>query len=107
MTLESQGYSVITAENGEEGLAIFSSQTIHLVVLDYMMPGMNGDVVAEQMKRLKPAVPIILLSAYVDLPRETRAQVDSYMTKGESPPAMLKIVGELLAGRSASRAIGS
>jgi CheY-like chemotaxis protein len=72
-----------------------------------MMPGMNGDVVAERMKRLKPAVPIVLLSAYVDLPRETLAQVDVYMTKGGSPPVMLKIIGELLARTPTSRAMGS
>jgi len=106
MTLESQGYRVLTAEDGAEGLAIFSSETIDLVILDYMMAGMNGDVVAERMKRLKPAVPIVLLSAYVDLPRETLAQVDIYMTKGESPSAMLKTVGELLARTPTSRAIG-
>jgi CheY-like chemotaxis protein len=97
MTLESQGYRVITAENAAEGLAIFTSQAIDLVVLDYMMPGMNGDVVAERMKRLKPAVPIILLSAYVNLPRETLAPVDMYLTKGVGPPALLKAVAELLA----------
>jgi CheY-like chemotaxis protein len=96
LTLESQGYRVLTAENGVEGLAIFSSQTIDLVVLDYKMPGMNGDVVAERMKLLKPVVPILLLSAYVDLPRETIALVDKYLTKGDGPLVMLKAIAELL-----------
>lgn len=96
MTLESQGYRVETAENGAEGLAIFSSQAIDLVVLDYKMPGMDGDVVAERMKRLKPDVPILLLSAYVDLPRETLALMDMYLTKTDGPLIMLKAVAELL-----------
>jgi CheY-like chemotaxis protein len=96
MTLESQGYHVLTADNGAEGLAIFSSQAIDLVVLDYKMPGMDGDVVAERMKRLKPDVPILLLSAYVDLPRETLALMDMYLTKAEGPLIMLKTVAELL-----------
>lgn len=96
MTLESQGYQVMTADNGVEGLAIFSSQAIELVVLDYKMPGMEGDIVAERMKRLKPDVPILLLSAYVDLPSETLALVDMYLTKGEGPLIMLKAVAELL-----------
>ena len=96
MTLESQGYSVLTAENGPDGLAIFSAEPIDLVVLDYKMPGMNGDIVAERMKRLKPSVPILMLSAYVDLPRETLALVDMYMTKGEGPLNMLESIARLL-----------
>lgn len=109
MTLESQGYHVFTAENGPDGLSIFSAEPIDLVLLDYKMPGMNGDVVAERMKRLKPSVPILLLSAYIDLPRETLALVDRYMTKGEGPVKMLTVVAELLAdeGKSHSRAISA
>src|SRR5947207_9414575 len=101
MTLESDGYRVLTAENGPDGLAIFGAEPIELVVLDYKMPGMNGNVVAERMKRLKPSVPILLLSAYVDLPHETLALVDRYLTKGEGPLPMLQAVAELL--REASR----
>ena len=96
MILESQGYRVVTAENGPDGLAIFSAEPIDLVVLDYKMPGMNGDVVAERMKQLKPSIPILMLSAYVDLPSETLALVDRYLTKGEGPLMMLKAVAELL-----------
>lgn len=105
MTLESQGYHIMTADNGAEGLAIFSSQPIDLVILDYKMPGMNGDIVAERMKRLKPGVPILLLSAYVDLPREALAAVDMYLTKGEGPPVMLKAVAELLTRTQTSKAV--
>lgn len=107
MILESQGYRVMTAENGVEGLAIFSSSAIDFVILDYMMPGMNGDVVAERMKSLKPAVPILLLSAYVELPRETLATVDKYLTKGDGPPEMLRAVAELLAGTRTPQPIAS
>src|SRR5215475_10458362 len=96
MTLESQGYRVFTAENGPDGLAIFSGESIDVVVLDYKMPGMNGDVVAKRMKQLRPLVPILLLSAYVDLPNETLAFVDRYLTKGEGALAMLGAIAELL-----------
>lgn len=96
MILESQGYRVFTAENGPEALAQFSSNGIDLVVLDYSMPGMHGGVVAEKMKRLRPAVPILMLSAYVDLPSETLALVDKYVTKGEPPPVLLGAIAQLL-----------
>ena len=95
--LEARGYRVFTAENGLDALEIFSSKPVDLVILDYKMPGMNGDVVAERMRRLKPSVPILMLSAYVDLPRETLALANMYLTKGEGPLTMLKAVAELLA----------
>lgn len=94
--LEAAGYRVFTAGNGPDALEIFSAETLDLVILDYKMPGMNGDVVAEEMKRLKPSVPILMLSAYVDLPSETLALVDMYLTKGEGPLIMLNAVAELL-----------
>jgi DNA-binding response OmpR family regulator len=104
-TLESQGYCVLIADNGAEGLAIFSSQSIDLVILDYKMPGMNGDVVAEKMKQSKPFVPILMLSAYLDLPGETLALVDKYLTKGDGPIVMLKAVAELLTRTKIAKAI--
>jgi CheY-like chemotaxis protein len=94
--LESQGYRVLTAENGPDGLKIFSAENIDVVVLDYKMPGMNGDVVAERMKQLKPSVPILMLSAYIDLPRQVLAVVDKYLTKGNETPQMLAAIAELL-----------
>jgi CheY-like chemotaxis protein len=105
MILESQGYRVFTAENGPEGLAIFSAQPIALVILDYKLPGMNGDVVAERMKQIKPFIPILMLSGYVDLPNETLALVDRYLTKGEGPLIMLKAVAELLTRTQMAKAI--
>jgi CheY-like chemotaxis protein len=105
MTLESQGYQVLTADNGADALAIFSSQAIDLVVVDYKMPGMDGDVVAERMKRLKPGIPILLLSAYVDLPRETLALMDMHLTKTDGPLIMLKAVAELLARNPVAKSV--
>ena len=99
LLLEAEGYSVQTAVNGSQALSLFSSEQIDGVVLDYMMPGMNGDVVAGEMKRLKPTVPILMLSAYVDLPSETLRSVDKYITKSEPPHVLLEAVAELLSAR--------
>jgi CheY-like chemotaxis protein len=100
LLLESQGYRVLTAESGAEGIAVLSAQAVDLVVLDYMMPGADGGAVAETMKKMKPSVPILMLSAYVDLPSETVVNVDRYVIKGQSPPALLSAVAELLHGGS-------
>jgi CheY-like chemotaxis protein len=96
MLLESQGYEVVTATTGREGLALFASRAISAVVLDYAMPEMKGDEVAAALKRIDPAVKILLFSAYVDLPDEVLRLVDAYAVKGEHPKALLAAVQQLL-----------
>jgi CheY-like chemotaxis protein len=94
--LERAGYRVLTARDGASGLALFSSEPIEVVILDYSMPGMHGGEVASKMRQIKPTVPILLLSAYIGLPPEVISLVDLYMTKGEGAPILLKKLGSLL-----------
>jgi CheY-like chemotaxis protein len=55
-----------------------------LVLLDYHMPEMNGDVVAERMKAAQPDIPIVMLSGDED-PSDTSLQsVDGFVSKNES-----------------------
>ncbi len=96
MLLEYHGYEVLTAQNGHEGLQVFAANPIAAVVLDYSMPGMTGDQVAAEMKRLKPAVKILLLSAYVDLPEEALKYVDRRAVKGVAPGVFLEDLRILL-----------
>jgi response regulator RpfG family c-di-GMP phosphodiesterase len=63
MLLENNYYKVLEATDGPEKLRLFLSQPVDVVILDYQLSGMNGDVVAAEMKLLKPHVPITLLSA--------------------------------------------
>ena len=62
MLLEQSGYKVLEASGGDEGIKLFRSHNVDAVIVDYQMPGMNGDVVAARMKRLNSHVPILLLS---------------------------------------------
>jgi CheY-like chemotaxis protein len=93
--LESQGYEVLTATSGREGLALFAHHRIPAVVLDYAMPEMNGAEVAAAIKRLDSAVKILLFSAYVDLPKEELRWVDAYAVKGVNPKAFFAAVQQL------------
>jgi len=96
LLLESQGYRVLTAENGSDGISILAAEAVDLVLLDYAMPGADGAAVAEKMKKIKSSIPIIMLSAYIDLPSETFVHVDRYVLKGQSPVSLLTAVAELL-----------
>jgi CheY-like chemotaxis protein len=97
MLLESQGYEVLTATSGREGLAIFACHRMPAVVLDYAMPEMDGAMVAAALKRLDPAVKILLYSAYIDLPEEVLRWVDASATKGDHPKTFFAAVQQLLA----------
>lgn len=96
LVLERHGYDVLTAAEPSEGLTIFHSNAIDAVVLDYFMPGMDGGQLAAEMKRAKPEVPIILLSAYITLPEAALASVDAFITKGGSPEVLLGKIEELV-----------
>jgi len=88
--LERAGYRVLTAIDGAAGLALFRGETVDGVVLDYYMPEMDGGAVAETMRRERPDVPIMLLSAYINLPTEVVQRVDVTLLKGEGPRELLE-----------------
>jgi CheY-like chemotaxis protein len=94
--LERAGYRVLSAHEGEEGIDIFAREPVQAVVLDYAMPGLNGAEVATRLRKIKPKVPILLLSAYMGLPKEVTCLVDVYMTKGEGAPMLLKKLSTMI-----------
>jgi two-component system autoinducer 1 sensor kinase/phosphatase LuxN len=96
MLLEKARCKVLVATCGAEALQLFASHRIDLVLLDYHMPGMNGDVISEQMKAVQPDVPIVLLSADDGLPEGALKCVDAFVSKSESPANLLQIVEHLL-----------
>lgn len=63
--LEKNGYEVLRAETGEKGLAILKTMQVDLVLLDYMLPGMDGIEVLKSLRADKnlSAMPVIMLTA--------------------------------------------
>jgi CheY-like chemotaxis protein len=94
--LEASGYEVLEASGGDEGLKLFRSHAVDAVVVDYQMPGMNGDVVAAKMKRINAHVPIMLLSAYGPLPKSKLSSVDSFVSKSQPSDILLSTLHDLL-----------
>jgi len=64
--LQNSGYSALTAASGTEGLRLLRSTAVHVVVLDYEMPEVNGDLIAQAIRRYKPEVPIVLFTGAPD-----------------------------------------
>ena len=65
LMLQRLGYNVLTTSNGQEAIEIFKNNKVAFVILDMRMPGMNGDEVCLQMKKIKPKIKILLASGYV------------------------------------------
>jgi CheY-like chemotaxis protein len=64
--LISDGHQVVTAFSAEEAMTAFRAGDFDIVITDYEMPVMKGDKLAAAMKALKPAQPIILITAYAE-----------------------------------------
>jgi CheY-like chemotaxis protein len=95
--LQSCGYSVVTASSGTDGLRMVSeSDAVDLVLLDYMMPGMNGDEVAQTLKTQHPDLPVVVVSAIAQLPTRLLSVIDGYVQKGQDPDVLLGAVSRLL-----------
>jgi DNA-binding NtrC family response regulator len=93
--LERNGYRVVTASTAEEGLRVFREQHIDLVISDHFLRDKRGTALAEEMKRLKPDVPVVILSGAAEVP-EGVENADLFVTKLESIPVMLEEIARLL-----------
>ena len=62
-TLRGQGYDVVTAANGIDGLNKFRSGNVDIVVADVMMPKMDGFTMAREIRKISPSVPLLFLTA--------------------------------------------
>jgi CheY-like chemotaxis protein len=83
MVLEREGFTVLTAKDGQSGISVFDTEQIDAVVLDYAMPGMDGGKVAAILRQRRPDIPIMMLSAYVALPEEVMRVISISATKGD------------------------
>ena len=66
MRIESWGYEVITADSGKEALAQVKDRLADIVVLDYMMPGLDGISTLEEIRKIDPKIPVIMFTAFPD-----------------------------------------
>ena len=93
--LESFGYTVLTAPSGRKALELASVHSIDVVVVDYLMPEMDGHEVAVRMRRLRPQAPIIMLSGAVDIPERALKSVDALVAKDQLASHLLTAIVQL------------
>ncbi len=82
--LTEEGHTVLCASNGREGLEMARAYEFDVIILDVMMPKLNGYELAEKLRRERVATPMLMLTAkdtIPDLVRGLDAGADDYMTK--------------------------
>lgn len=96
--LKSQGYMVFTAENGIQGLEIIEHETIHLAIVDVMMPLMDGIAMTMRLRE-RHDFPVIMLTAKseeIDKITGLNVGADDYVTKPFAPMELLARVASQL-----------
>ena len=102
MIFESAGFKFLGARSGPQALELFRVNEISAVVLDYWMSGMNGVDLATEMKRLRPNVPVVMLSGFPSLPGEGVGVVDAWLQKAHiEPESLIEQVHELIRRKTA------
>jgi CheY-like chemotaxis protein len=91
-TLESHGYSVQMASSSYTAIKILEQTSVVAVLLEYKLEGMDAEAVAYQIKQRFLSLPIILLSAYSEIPERILWLVDEYVMKSELPERLVPII---------------
>ena len=114
MILESQGYKVVTARDGVEGLANLKAENPDLLILDLLMPKMDGFAVCKELQDPRWAkyrgIPILILTSVreeasrrrYELETGLELDVDDYVEKPVSPDVLLERVGSLIKRRGSA-----
>lgn len=82
--LERDGYTVMTAANGEEGIGLIRQEVFNLVITDLKMPKLRGDELARAVAQFNPEIPVIVMTAYAEVNEAVKLMQDGifhYVTK--------------------------
>jgi DNA-binding response OmpR family regulator len=108
--LQQNGYEVLTATTGGEGLRLFMSRPVDAIVLDYQLGLLDGALVAAEIKKVKPQLPIVMLAEHRELPDQALRCVDAVVSKSDTDRSLLATVRSILnsdLGRSSQRTLSS
>ena len=81
--LQQKGFELVTATNGSDGLRLLMSRSVDAIVLEYHLGLLDGAVVAAEIKKVKPQLPIVMLADHLELPEGALKSVDALVTKSD------------------------
>jgi CheY-like chemotaxis protein len=97
--LEPFGFFIITATTVSAAIAVLENMAIDAVLMEYKSEGMDPEAAAFHIKQRFPRQPIILLSAYSDLPERILWLVDEYVMRSEPVDRLAQVIDRVSGGR--------
>jgi CheY-like chemotaxis protein len=100
IALRKNGYSVLEAKEGREALDLFRMRNPDVVLLDIEMPGMNGLGALDEMRKINPTAPVIMLTSMAQksvVEHATRAGAVEFVVKPIQVEPLLSLVQKMLA----------
>jgi len=94
--LQENGYDLLTAANGHEGLGLFRSRAVDAIVLEYNLGLLDGSVIATEIKQVRPTIPIVMVAEHSDLPDGALHSVDVLVSTSDPPHFLWAAVHFLL-----------
>jgi CheY-like chemotaxis protein len=106
--LEHLGYDVVVSTGSRQALDAFRAmpQRFDLVITDQTMPHMTGEVLAQELRGLRPDIPIILCTGYsprIDAEKAKALSIDAFLMKPWQAHDLARIVQEVMAPQKAQR----
>jgi DNA-binding response OmpR family regulator len=105
--LRKNGYELVTATNGSEGLRLLMAGPVDAIVLEYHLGLLDGAVVAAEIKKAKPQLPIVMLADDLELPEGALKSIDALVTKSDGPHFLWATVHFVLNVRPTQRKEGA
>ena len=104
-TLEGSGYSVMTATDAVGAIAVLEKARVAAVVLEYKFEGIDAEAIAWLIKKRFPSEPIVLMSAYSEVPERVLWLVDEYVMRSEPTDSLLRVIARVVSLSVAKRAV--
>jgi two-component system, cell cycle sensor histidine kinase and response regulator CckA len=89
-------HTVVAVSGGEEALELLNSQPFDLVILDYFMPHMQGSQLALHIREIAPALPIVMITAYLEKLVAADKPVDAVLGKPFSIETLRQTIAAVL-----------
>ena len=104
--LRARGYDVTTANCGEEALRVVEARDLDVVILDILMPGMNGVETLSAIKEIKPDLQVVMLTGHGTEESAERGMAlgaFEYLLKPVEFGALLEVIGKAMEARGSDR----
>ena len=103
--LREKGYGMVTATNGSDGLRLLMSRQVDAVVLEYYLGLLDGAVVADEIRHVRPQIPIVMVADPQQLPQGALKSVDTLVDKSDGPHLLWAAVHFLLTTKADSGSV--